>query len=188
MPSVFNYQTTSGLIISIFLRTNPTTRITMMDSLISPTLVTSLQFPIARSMITGRLPSLDTPTIMVPRTLDTFASPTTNNHWLNINSRTPSIRFGTGHVFNSYFDNVADGINTRDGAQVLVENNVFVSSKKPLYSTDSRYAVATGNDFGGASNTALVGTLTKVPYSYTKIAATAVKAAVVGTAGNTLSF
>jgi pectate lyase len=86
------------------------------------------------------------------------------------------------------YNNVADGINTRDGAQVLVENNVFVGGKNPLYSTDSGYAVATGNDFGSNSNTALAGTLTTVPYSYTKIAASAVKAAVVGTAGNPLTF
>ncbi|TVY80603.1 putative pectate lyase A [Lachnellula suecica] len=111
-----------------------------------------------------------------------------NNYFNNINSRTPSIRFGTGHIFNNYYNAVADGINTRDGAQVLVESNVFVDSKKPLYSTDSGYAVATDNDFGGASNAALAGTLKTVPYSYTKVANTAVKAAVVGSAGNTLSF
>lgn len=111
-----------------------------------------------------------------------------NNYWKNLNSRGPSYRFGTGHIFNNYYDTVSDGINTRDGAQLLVENNVFVGSSKPLYSTDDGYAVATGNDFGGASNEALAGTLTSVPYSYTKIAASAVKAAVVGVAGATLSF
>ncbi|TVY44626.1 putative pectate lyase A [Lachnellula cervina] len=111
-----------------------------------------------------------------------------NNYWSNINSRTPSLRFGTGHIFNSYFDEVADGINTRDGAQVLVESNVFVGSKKPLYSTDDGYAVASDNDFGTGSNEALVGTLTSVPYSYSKLGSGSVEAAVVGTAGNTLSF
>ena len=111
-----------------------------------------------------------------------------NNYWKNINSRTPSIRFGTGHVFNSYFESVADGINTRDGAQVLVESNVFVGSKNPLYSTDAGYAVSNDNDFGGASNAALAGTLTSVPYSYTKLGPANVKAAVVGTAGATLIF
>ncbi|TVY47139.1 putative pectate lyase A [Lachnellula occidentalis] len=111
-----------------------------------------------------------------------------NNYWNNINSRAPSLRFGTGHIFNSYFNEVADGINTRDGAQVLVESNVFVDSKKPLYSTDSGYAVASGNDFGTGSNEALAGTLTSVPYSYSKLGSGSVKAAVVGTAGNTLSF
>jgi len=111
-----------------------------------------------------------------------------NNYWQNINSRAPSIRFGTGHVYNSYFEDVADGVNTRDGAQVLVESNTWVNSSKPLYSTDDGYAVSNDNDFGGASNTALAGTLTSVPYSYTKLGSTTVKAAVVGTAGNTLSF
>ncbi len=103
-------------------------------------------------------------------------------------SRGPSLRFGTGHIFNNYYNACTDGINTRKGAQVLVENNVFVGSSKPLYSTDAGYAVATGNDFGGEANEALAGTLKTVPYTYTKVAATAVKAAVVGTAGNTLTF
>ena len=84
---------------------------------------------------------------------------------------------------------MSDGINTRDGAQVLVENNVFVGSKKPLYSTDSGFAVATGNDFGiGNANAAEAGSLTSVPYEYTLIEATAVKGAVVGEAGNILTF
>jgi pectate lyase len=111
-----------------------------------------------------------------------------NNYWVNINSRMPSIRFGTGHVYNSYFLNCGDGINTRDGAQVLVESNVFSGVKDPLYSTDSGYAVESDNDFGGKSNLALKGTLTSVPYSYSKLGSGNVKSSVVGTAGNTLSF
>jgi pectate lyase len=112
-----------------------------------------------------------------------------NNHWENINSRGPSIRFGTGHFFNNYYNAVGDGINARLGAQVLVENNVWVNSKKPLYSVDNDAgAVASGNDFGGAASTAPAGTLKSVPYSYKAIAASAVKAAVVGKAGNTLKF
>ncbi|RAO67487.1 uncharacterized protein BHQ10_003499 [Talaromyces amestolkiae] len=111
-----------------------------------------------------------------------------NNYWYNINSRTPSIRFGTGHIYNSYFDEVNDGINTRDGAQVLVQSNVFVGSSKPLYSTDDGYAVATDNDFGDGSNEAETGTLTSVPYSYSLLGSGNVKAAVVGAAGQTLSF
>ncbi|OOQ89550.1 putative pectate lyase A [Penicillium brasilianum] len=111
-----------------------------------------------------------------------------NNYWYNINSRAPSIRFGTGHFYNSYFDTVSDGINTRDGAQVLVESNTFVGSSKPLYSTDDGYAVARDNDFGDGENTAETGTLTSVPYSYTLVGSSKVKSAVVGTAGQTLSF
>lgn len=88
----------------------------------------------------------------------------------------------------SFYDNVADGINTRQGAQLLVENNVFVGSKKPLYSTDAGFAVAAGNDFGAGANTAPAGTLKKAPYTYTLLKAAAVKAAVVGSAGATLTF
>lgn len=111
-----------------------------------------------------------------------------NNYWKNTHSRGPSFRFGTGHIFNNYYDNVSDGINTRDGAQLLVESNAFTGSKKPLYSTDSGYAVSVDNDFGGEENTADAGTLTKVPYSYTKLGSTKVKAGVVGVAGQTLTF
>ncbi|KAH8590653.1 putative pectate lyase A [Bisporella sp. PMI_857] len=111
-----------------------------------------------------------------------------NNYWYNINSRTPSLRFGTGHVYNNYFLSVNDGINTRLGAQVLAESNTWSSSKKALYSTDAGYAVSVDNDFGGAEYSALVGTLTSVPYSYSKVGSGNVKSAVVGSAGNTLSF
>ena len=71
---------------------------------------------------------------------------------------------------------------------MLVESNTWVGSKKPLYSTDAGYAVSVDNDFGGQANTALAGTLTSVPYSYSKLGSGNVKAAVVGSAGNTLSF
>ncbi|KXG54461.1 Pectin lyase fold/virulence factor [Penicillium griseofulvum] len=111
-----------------------------------------------------------------------------NNFWNNLNSRGPSFRFGTGHIYNNYYLNVADGINTRKGAQLLVESNKFVGSKKPLYSTDDGYAVDNDNDFGDASNTALAGTLKSVPYSYTLLGSSKVEAGVVGTAGQTLVF
>ena len=55
-----------------------------------------------------------------------------NNYWKNIGSRTPSIRFGTGHIYNSYFDTMDTGIDTRDGAQVLVQSNVFVDCPEPI--------------------------------------------------------
>lgn len=115
-----------------------------------------------------------------------------NNYWSNVSSRLPSIRFGTGHIFNNYYDGVlSSGIDTRDGAQVLVESNVFVDAKKPLaslYSDDEGYAVSKDNDFGDAENAAPEGTLTSVPYEYSLLGSANVKSAVVGTAGNTLSF
>jgi pectate lyase len=33
-----------------------------------------------------------------------------NNYWYNINSRGPSFRFGTGHIYNNYYLDVSDGI------------------------------------------------------------------------------
>ncbi|KAI3613983.1 pectate lyase a [Moniliophthora roreri] len=110
------------------------------------------------------------------------------NYWKNLNSRTPSFRFGTGHIYNNYFESNNDGINTRDGAQLLVEDNVWVSPKKPLYSTDEGYAVANGNDFGGGENTAPEGTFTSAPYDYDLIDAASVAAAVTAEAGQTLTF
>ncbi|KAF2752796.1 putative pectate lyase A [Pseudovirgaria hyperparasitica] len=111
-----------------------------------------------------------------------------NNYWKNLNSRGPSFRFGTGHIFNNFYETVSDVINTRQGAQLLVESNVFTGSKKPLYSTDAGFAVSKDNDFGGESNTALAGTLNTVPYTYKTLGSANVKAAVVGTAGATLKF
>ncbi|KAF8994588.1 pectate lyase B [Cyathus striatus] len=110
------------------------------------------------------------------------------NYFTNINSRTPSLRFGTGHLFNNFFENNGDGINTRKGAQVLVENNVWSGAKRALYATDGGFAVATGNDFGGLTNEAPAGNFTKAPYTYSLLATTAVKASVTSSAGQTLEF
>jgi pectate lyase len=111
-----------------------------------------------------------------------------NNYWFNLNSRTPSFRFGHGHVYNNVFDKNNDGINTRDGAQLLVENNVWTGAVKPLYSTDGGFAVERGNDFGGAANSAPAGTFSKAPYNYNLIATSSVRSAVVSSAGATLSL
>ncbi|KAI9925442.1 hypothetical protein ASPWEDRAFT_52110 [Aspergillus wentii DTO 134E9] len=111
-----------------------------------------------------------------------------NNYLYNLNSRGPSFRFGTGHIYNNYYEDVSDGINTRQGAQLLVESNQFVGSKKPLYSTDGGYAVAKDNDFGDGENTADEGKLTSVEYKYDLLGSGKVKSAVVGTAGQTLTF
>ncbi|PAV17807.1 polysaccharide lyase family 1 [Pyrrhoderma noxium] len=111
------------------------------------------------------------------------------NHFSTLNSRTPSFRFGTGHIFNNLFTSLNDGINTRDGAQLLVENNVFEETKKCLYSTDEGYAVANGNDFGeDGENTAEEGTLTDVGYEYDLVEVGSVKSTVEAGAGATLDF
>ncbi|KAF9448045.1 polysaccharide lyase family 1 protein [Macrolepiota fuliginosa MF-IS2] len=112
------------------------------------------------------------------------------NNWYDLNSRTPSFRFGHGHIYNNVFDNNNDGINTRDGAQLLVENNVWTGTctTQPLYSTDGGFAVARGNDFGGAENTAPAGDFSTAPYSYNLLDTTSVRASVTSNAGQTLSL
>lgn len=74
------------------------------------------------------------------------------------------------------------------GAQLLVQNNVFSGVDKPIYDTDTGYAVATGNDYGGESDTAPTGTFTSPPYSYSLISTSSVASSVKASAGATLSF
>ncbi|KAK4502714.1 hypothetical protein PRZ48_006140 [Zasmidium cellare] len=114
-----------------------------------------------------------------------------NNYWSNVNSRLPSVRFGTAHIFNNYFDGGDTGVNTRMGAEVLVESTVFEGVKYPVTSKDSdETGSAVCNDiiWGDGEQTAPDGSLTSVPYEYTLLGSDKVKAAVVGTAGNTLTL
>ncbi|KAK0205180.1 polysaccharide lyase family 1 protein [Desarmillaria ectypa] len=93
------------------------------------------------------------------------------------------------HIFNNVYDDNNDGINTRDGAELLVENNVWTGTEKPLYSTDEGYAVAIGNDCGGAENsTSPVLRFISVPTSYSLIATASVCATVEANTGQTLTF
>ncbi|KAK0205820.1 polysaccharide lyase family 1 protein [Desarmillaria ectypa] len=112
------------------------------------------------------------------------------NWWQNLNSRGPSFRFGQGHIFNNYYVNLNDGINTRDGAQLLIQNNVFTGTTDAIYSTDGGYAVASGNDFGSGKNTAPAGSISasSVGYSFTLLDTGKVASYVQSNAGQTLSF
>ncbi|KAI0390223.1 polysaccharide lyase family 1 protein [Xylariaceae sp. FL0594] len=115
-----------------------------------------------------------------------------NNYFKNLNSRGPSFRFGTGHIYNSYYSNVNTAINTREGAQLLVESVVFEGcGEKAIYYADSDttgYAVVKDVNLGGSKNSAPTGTLTSVPYSYSLLGSGNTKSAVVASAGQTLSF
>ncbi|KAH8910389.1 putative pectate lyase B [Coniochaeta sp. PMI_546] len=116
-----------------------------------------------------------------------------NNYWSNINSRTPSFRFGTGHIFNNYFYKLGDsGINTRMGAQLLVQSSVFeASATKAIESADSDttgYATVSDVNLGGSTNTAPSGSLTSVPYTYSLLGSANVKSSVTTNAGQKLSF
>lgn len=61
-----------------------------------------------------------------------------HNHWYHVNSRLPLFRFGQGHIFNNYYQNVdTSAINSRMGAIIRVEKNVFENTKNPVMSQDS---------------------------------------------------
>ncbi len=96
-----------------------------------------------------------------------------HNWFYNVNSRLPSIRFGTAHIYDNYYQNVGDSaIHSRENAQVLVQNNVFSGVGTALTTTgDSAvdgYANASGNSYGGATVTITkTGSFTSPPYSFT---------------------
>ncbi|KAL5497938.1 hypothetical protein ACEPAH_2869 [Sanghuangporus vaninii] len=93
-----------------------------------------------------------------------------------------------GHIFNNVYEDNNDGINTRVDAQLLVENNVFSSTDKPLYSTDEGFAVANDNDFGDTENTAPESDFTVPPCDYTLIDTANDRSNIFGEAEATLDF
>ena len=55
-----------------------------------------------------------------------------HNSFVNVGSRLPSVRFGTGHVYDNVFQKVqTSAIHSRMGAVVLAQNNVFTDVKNP---------------------------------------------------------
>ncbi|KAH6639752.1 putative pectate lyase A [Boeremia exigua] len=110
-----------------------------------------------------------------------------NNHLARLYSRGPMFRIGTGHLFNSYWDTMDDGVRTRAGAQLLIESSVFEATNDDIIAKNG-YAVVRDVDLGIGTNEAPTGTLTSVPYAYTLLGSARVKAAVVGVAGATLSL
>ena len=116
-----------------------------------------------------------------------------NNLWSNIESRMPLLRFGTAHIYNSYFEGGESAVNTRMGAQALVESSVFDGVKDAVTSRFSKevgYAVMNDVDLGRASDKypAPEGTLTSVPYEYKLVGSENVKSALEGVVGNTLTL
>ncbi|GKT94654.1 pectate lyase [Colletotrichum tofieldiae] len=112
-----------------------------------------------------------------------------NNHWFNINSRAPLVRFGTVHVVNSYYNKLLlTGVNTRMGAQVLVQSSAFANSPaEAIFFADSKetgYAVAEDVDLELCPK----GTLTSasLPYKIAAIGSSKVASTIPGTAGQKL--
>ncbi|TPQ15441.1 polysaccharide lyase family 1 protein [Streptomyces sporangiiformans] len=111
-----------------------------------------------------------------------------HNHFSNIYSRIPSLRFGTGHFYDNYVAGADTAVHSRMGAQVLVENNVFRSTKVAVTTNRSSdvdgYAVLRGNDLGGAATEiSQAGSFTSPPYSYSAEPASSVIASVTAGAG-----
>ena len=60
-----------------------------------------------------------------------------------VDGRNPSIRFGTGHVYNNHYLDVPDyGVASRQNAQVRVENNYFDNVGQPIRADTSLSDVA----------------------------------------------
>ncbi|KOG29036.1 pectate lyase family protein [Streptomyces resistomycificus] len=111
-----------------------------------------------------------------------------HNHFNNVYSRIPSLRFGTGHFYDNYVVGAETAVHSRMGAQMLVENNVFRSTKVAVTTNRSSdvdgFANLRGNDLGGAATeVSQVGTFTTAPYGYTAEPASSVVASVTNGAG-----
>ena len=75
-----------------------------------------------------------------------------HNRFENIESRLPLFRFGYGHLYNNYYNNISSsGMNSRMGAELQIQNNVFENTKNPIvsfYSEQIGYWNTSGNLFG----------------------------------------
>jgi pectate lyase len=94
-----------------------------------------------------------------------------HNYFSNVNSRMPSLRFGTAHVYDNYFVDGSTGSHSRMGAQMLVQNNVYRNISTPILtnkdSSQDGYVNESGNDIGtGKNSISRTGSFTKTPYSF----------------------
>lgn len=119
------------------------------------------------------------------------------NHWFNVNSRLPLFRFGEGHIFNNYYQNVnSTGINSRMGATIRIEGNVFDNVINPIvsfYSSEVGYWDVEDNLFtdvtwsegdGITAGPNVESTVSYAPaYDYDRLSAEDTKAHVLGNAG-----
>ncbi len=96
-----------------------------------------------------------------------------HNIFRNTNSRHPSVRFGTVHIFNNYYKNILlYGIASRMGAKVIVENNYFEKVPLPITtqfeSPQDGYVKEVGNIFIDCGDNNITQELEEVslPYKY----------------------
>ncbi|KAL6710173.1 hypothetical protein ACN47E_009964 [Coniothyrium glycines] len=110
-----------------------------------------------------------------------------HNSFININSRLPSIRFGTGHIYSSCYNGGISGVNSRMGAQVLVEQSSFTNTGRAIVtnldSKEEGFATESGNTYSNSPTEITKKGSYKAPYSYTTDAAASVCAIVAKSAG-----
>ena len=95
-----------------------------------------------------------------------------HNYFTNVNSRLPSLRFGTAHVYSNCYENIpTSGVNSRMGAIARVENNYFLNVQLAMVTdldSDIEGSIQNiGNVLAGSTTTRITkaGSLS-VPYSY----------------------
>ena len=94
-----------------------------------------------------------------------------HNSFTNVNSRLPSIRFGTAHVYSSCYNGGISGVNSRMGAQVYVEQNSFTNVANAIItnldSDEDGFATQTGNIFENSTTQITASASFRPSYSYT---------------------
>jgi pectate lyase len=93
-----------------------------------------------------------------------------HNYFFNCESRLPLIRFGKAHIYNNYYKDCHNAVNSRMGAWVRVEGNYFENVYRAVFSEDSPVigsAQLVNNIFGASIVDALPACDLLVPYQYT---------------------
>ncbi|KAJ4267267.1 hypothetical protein NW762_003371 [Fusarium torreyae] len=95
-----------------------------------------------------------------------------HNYWTNVNSRAPSVRFGTAHIYSSCYEDLpTSGVNSRMGAQVLVEETSFNNVRRPIItnldSKEDGFASEKNNLFEGSEPEITQEKDFTPPYDYT---------------------
>jgi pectate lyase len=123
-----------------------------------------------------------------------------HNHFQNLNSRVPLLRFATAHAFNNFYNGISEsGANPRIGGRIRMDNNYFQNTLNPVgtfYTNDMGFWQLNGNILGSGVTWSAEGddshpagpgmtstTSISIPYSYTLDAAANVPGIVQNGAG-----
>jgi pectate lyase len=94
-----------------------------------------------------------------------------HNYFFNCSSRLPMIRFGKAHIFNNYYKDCHNAVDSRMGAWVRVEGNYFDNVYNPVFDQGSAVAGRAqliDNIFANGSGTPSLPVCDlQVPYLYT---------------------